>query len=141
MASPYDRARLYHTQSVLTTSPGQLVLMLYDGILRFLNQAQEADTLSEESARIESMNTHITKAQNILVELRANLNFEAGGDYARDLDRLYDYYLRRLVEANLVKQSAPLREVSGLVRQLRDDWAEMLRQEGARSLGTARGAA
>ena len=141
MSSAYNRARLYHTQSVLTTSPGQLVLMLYDGIIRFLDQAQEAGLRTEDPRRIEIMNTAITKAQNILTELRSNLNFEAGGDYARDLDRLYDYYLRRLFQANLSKDNAPLAEVSRLVAQLREGWAEMLKQEAGRAYDSTRGVA
>ena len=141
MSSPYNRARLYHTQSVLTTSPGQLVLMLYDGIIRFLDQAQEAGLRTEDPRRIEIMNTAITKAQNILTELRSNLNFEGGGDYARDLDRLYDYYLRRLFQANLAKQNEPLAEVSRLVTQLRDGWSEMLKQEAGRAYDNTRGVA
>lgn len=132
MSNPYDMARLYQKQSVLTTSPGQLVLMLYDGVIRFLNQAQDAgEQLTDETARIHRMHSSITKAQNILIELRANLDFTAGGDYAKDLDRLYEYYSRRLFEANLRKTVEPIIEVIRLVGQLREGWAEMLRNQGA----------
>lgn len=124
-------ARLYQTQSVLTTNPANLVLMLYDGITRFLNHALDAHGVAEEAERIQKMNTGIVKAQAILVELRANLDFNAGGDYARDLDRLYDYYLRRLLQANLNKSTEPIVEVIRLVGELRSGWAEMLRKQGA----------
>ncbi|HEU5081147.1 MAG TPA: flagellar export chaperone FliS [Opitutaceae bacterium] len=124
-------ARAYQSQSVLTASPGQLVLMLYDGALRFMDHARDALESSEETPkRIERINTNLIKAQDILAELQASLNFEAG-DYAKNLDRLYDYYQRRLFEANLKKKVAPVIEVQGLVRQLRDGWAEMLRGQGA----------
>lgn len=130
MASAHDYARIYRTQSVLTTGPGQLVLMLYDGALRFIGQARDAMKEPEDAPhRIEKIHTGITKAQNILAELQSNLNFEAG-DYARDLDRLYTYYLERLFEANVKKSSAPLDEVDRLLRLLRDGWSEMLRQSG-----------
>jgi flagellar protein FliS len=124
-------ARLYQTQSVLTTNPGNLVLMLYDGIARFLHQAIDAHGILEDAERIQKMNTNILKAQAILVELRANLDFNAGGDYARDLDRLYDYYLRRLLQANLHKSVEPISEVIRLVAELRSGWDEMLRKQGA----------
>lgn len=131
MSSAHQFARVYQAQSVLTTNPGTLVLMLYDGIIRFIDQAIDADADTDEVRRIHRMNTAIIRAQNILVELRANLDHRAGGDYARDLDRLYDYYLRRLMQANLRKDTAPLVEVSGLVGQLRSGWAEMLLQQNA----------
>lgn len=124
-------ARLYQTQSVLTTNPGNLVLMLYDGVDRFLSQALDAHAETDEVARIQKMNTSILKAQNILVELRANLDFDAGGDYARDLDRLYDYYIRRLFQANLHKSAEPIQEVVRLVGELRSGWAEMLLKQSA----------
>jgi flagellar protein FliS len=124
-------ARAYQSQSVLTASPGQLVLMLYDGALRFMDQARDALESAEETPkRIERINTNLIKAQDILAELQGSLNFEAG-DYAKNLDRLYDYYQRRLFEANLKKKVAPVIEIQGLVRQLRDGWAEMLRTQGA----------
>ena len=93
-------ARLYQSQAVLTTSPGHLVLMLYDGVLRFLGQAEEAFALPEEAPRrIERIDTAITRAQNILAELNGNLDHEAGGEYSAQLARLYDYYLRQRQEA------------------------------------------
>lgn len=142
MATPYGYARAYQAQSILTASPGQLVLMLFDGSLRFLNQAREAFAQHEETPRrIEAINTSLVRAQNILIELRATLNLSAGGEYATNLDRLYDYYLRRLIEANVKKQVEPVIEVSHLIQQLRDGWAEMLRKEDASRYEAARGVA
>lgn len=132
MATPFGYARAYQAQSILTASPGQLVLMLFDGSIRFLNQAREAFALHEEAPRrIEAINTSLVRAQNIIIELRATLNLSDGGDYAANLDRLYDYYLRRLTEANLKKQIEPVLEVSHLIQELRDGWAEMLRKDDA----------
>lgn len=131
MSNAHQFARIYQTQAVLTTNPGTLVLMLYDGVIRFLGQAIDAHSLPDETLRIQRMHTGILKAQNILVELRANLDFNAGGDYARNLDRLYDYHLRRLLEANIRKSVEPLEEVSRLVGELRSGWAEMLMKQGA----------
>jgi flagellar secretion chaperone FliS len=135
-------ARAYQAQSVLTASPGQLILMLYDGALRFLTHARDALEAPEHTPRrIEIVNTNLLKAQNIIAELQASLNHEAGGDYSANLDRLYDYYLRRLLEANLKKKVEPVIEVEGLVRQLRDGWAEMLRSQESTRLQGVRGVA
>lgn len=129
MVSGYARA--YQSQSVLTASPGQLILMLYDGALRFLVHARDAlESTDESPRRIERINTNLIKAQDVISELRSCLNFEAG-DHARNLDRLYDYYLRRLFQANMRKELAPVIEVEGLLRNLRDGWAEMLRSQEA----------
>lgn len=140
MAHGYARA--YQTQAVFTASPGQLVLMLYDGALRFLGHASDALQAPEDSPRrIEIINTNLIKAQNILAELQSSLNHEAGGDHAANLDRLYEYYMRRLFEANMKKQVEPVIEVETLVRQLRDGWAEMLNKYEAERLQNARGVA
>lgn len=140
MAPGYARA--YQSQSVLTASPGQLVLMLYDGALRFLGHAHDALEMPETTPRrIEIINTNLIKAQNIIAELQASLNHEAGGDHSANLDRLYDYYLRRLLEANLKKDVRPVIEVEGLVRQLREGWSEMLRTHEAERYQHTRGVA
>lgn len=130
MSPAHGGARTYYAQSILTASPGQLVLMLYDGALRFLGQAQAAFATDPATPkRIETINAAILRAQNILIELQSNLDHQAGGQYAADLARLYDYYLRRLLEANLQKRREPVDEVERLLRQLRDGWSEMLRKD------------
>ncbi len=131
MGNIQSYARTYHAQSVLSASPGQLILMLYDGALRFMNQARDAfDSPLNTPRRIEKINTSLIRTQNIINELRACLNHDAG-EYAANLDRLYDYYNRRLLEANMKKDVGPVIEVEGLVRELRDGWAEMLKSNAA----------
>jgi flagellar secretion chaperone FliS len=128
VASGY--ARTYRVNSVLTASPGQLVLMLYDGALKALSIARAAFAEPpEEPRRIETINAQLLKAQAILDELQSGLNMEAGGEFAQTMNRLYDYYNRRLMEANLRKRIEPVVEVERLVRELRDAWAEMLSQQ------------
>ena len=125
--SPY--ARHYQAQSILTASPGQLVLMMYDGSLRFIAQAQSGFALPDDSAkRFETINTGILRASAIIRELQGNLDFNAGGELAETLSRLYDYHLDRLLHANMRKDETALAEVEGLIRSLRDGWAEMLQQ-------------
>lgn len=126
--SPY--ARHYQTQSILTASPGQLVLMLYDGALRFLAQAQAGFELpASDLSRIEKINTNILRAEAILRELQSNLDMERGGELATNLNRLYDFHLEQLFRSNLRKDPAPLLETERLLRSLRDGWAEMLQKQ------------
>lgn len=132
----------YRTNAVLTASPGQLVLMLYDGALKAMAIAQEAFTRPEDDTRrIEVINHQLLKAQSIVLELQGGLNMEAGGEFAKTLYRLYDYHNRRLFEANVRKDSKILEEVEGLVRSLRDAWAEMLAKQEQPQVESLRGVA
>jgi flagellar secretion chaperone FliS len=135
-------AQAYRSQSVLTASPGQLVLMMFDGALRFLALAKEGLNQPEENVRrFETINVNLQKAQNIIAELQGSLNHEAGGEIAVTLDRLYDYYSRRLFEANVQKRLEPVVEVERFLQELRDAWAEMIRKEESTRFQDARGVA
>jgi len=134
-------ARTYRATSILTASPGQLVLMLYDGALKAMALSREAFAATEDPRRIETINTQLLKAQAILTELQNGLNLEAGGEFARTMHRLYDYHNRRLFEANIRKQVEPVIEVERLVRELRDAWAQMLAQQDGGSVERIRGVA
>jgi flagellar protein FliS len=138
-----DYARTYRANAVLTASPGQLVLMLYDGALRALGLAREAFTRPPgDLRRLEAINTQLIKAQQIINQLQGTLNFDAGdGQFAREMQRLYDYYLRRLLEANLRKQVEPVVEVERLLGEVRDAWAEMLRNQDPAQARPARSVA
>ena len=135
-------ARTYRANAVLTASPGQLVLMLYDGALKAMAIAQDAfGRPAEDPRRIETINHQLLRAQAIFAELQGGLNMEAGGEFARTMNRLYEYHNRRLFEANLRKQIEPVIEVERLVRDLRDAWAQMLIQQPSGELEQIRGTA
>src|ERR1044071_5606382 len=135
-------ARTYRTNAILTASPGQLVLMLYDGALNAIALAREGfNTPVDDPRRIEVINRQLLKAQSILSELQNGLNLDAGGEFARTMHRLYDYHNRRLLEANLRKQVEPVVEVERLVRELRDAWAQMLSQQDTSTVQHVRGVA
>jgi len=138
-----DCARAYRTNSVITASPGQLVLMLFDGVLRSLSIAREAFSMSpDDLRRIAVINTQLIKAQTIIAELQGTLNMEAGdGKFAHEMYRLYDYYTRRLVEANLRKEVAPVIEVERLLGEVRTAWAEMLKQQDGKASTSIRNVA
>lgn len=122
-------ARTYRANSVLTASPGQLVLMLYDGTLKALALAREGFARPpDDLSRIEIINSQLLKAQAIISELQSGLNLELGGEFAHEMNRLYEYHNRRLLEANLRKRVEPVIEIERLIRELRDAWAQMLAQ-------------
>ena len=129
MASPRDFGRVYRANAILTASPGQLVLLMFDGALRSLALARAAfDRPKSDFKRIEAINRELLKAQAIIAELSGSLNHDVGGEFAPTMSRLYDYYNRRLLEANLRKDVQPVIEVAKLLGDIRDAWAEMLQK-------------
>jgi len=126
-SKPWDSYRKVATQ---TATPGQLVLMLYDGALKFMEKALTGFDYKDPRLFNETINNNILRAQAIIHEMNASLDMKAGGEVAANFRRLYNYFYRRLTEANHTKQKAPLQEVLSHVRNLRDSWAEMLRRGG-----------
>nr|WP_226678949.1 flagellar export chaperone FliS [Mesobacillus jeotgali] len=110
----------YQQNSVLTASPGELTLMLYNGCLKFIHQAQKA--IQEKNIEVKHIN--ITKAQNILSELISTLNYDYS--ISSEMRRLYDYMISRLVEANIKNDSLILKEVEEMITEFRDTWKEVL---------------
>lgn len=127
MVAP-DCARAYRASSVLTASPGKLVLMLFDGALNSMALAREAFARpADDFRRFAVINQQLLKAQRIIAELQGSLNHQAGdGQFANEMNRLYDYYNRRLVEANVTKKVEPVLEIERLLGEVRGAWAEML---------------
>jgi flagellar protein FliS len=111
----------YKKNQVTTASPNKLVLMLYDGAIKNLKLAE----IALEEKDIEKVNTHLVKTQNIIAEFMSTLNFEAGGDIAKNLYRLYEYMFHRLVQANINKDIDAVKEVKKYLEELRDTWAQI----------------
>lgn len=124
-------ARAYKSIAVGTATPGQLVLMLFDGALRFISAALHGFELEHIGQRFEQVNNNSIKTQKILRELQCSLDLKAGGEFARRMYALYDYMLEQLLRANLSKQPEPFRLVEGMLREIRDAWAQMLEQSTA----------
>lgn len=120
----------YRQVATRTASPGQLVLMLYEGAIRFLERAQTGFALDDPVEFNTTVNNNIVRAQEIIRELDCSLNLAEGGELARQLRRLYDYFDRRLQESNLKKESTGLNEVIERLSVLRDAWAGMLQNQG-----------
>ena len=117
--NPYARPDAYRESTILTASPEQLVVLLYDGALRFLRQAQAAyGEGAEQHAR-----DRLDRAEAIIDELLATLNLEAGGELATRLQGIYVFCKRCLMEARLQRDPAKADVVLRLLGDLRESWA------------------
>lgn len=121
-------AKSYKAQSVKTASPGKLVLMLFDGYLRFTTAAKEAWKETDIIKKNEGINNNLIRAQNIVTELQSSLDLSVPGDLPPTLYRLYDYVLTNLQQGNLQKDLQKIEEADKVINELRDAWAEMLTQ-------------
>ena len=101
----------YQTVQITTTDRGRLLLMMYEGAIKFLKQAKAG----LEANDIAKFCRFLAKAQAIIAELMNTLDFEKGGNIARDLDRLYDFMLFYLTEANLYRDAKRVTKVIGLI--------------------------
>lgn len=115
--NPYER---YRQTQIQTASPLDLIIMMYDGAIRFINQAKKA--LAEK--KFAPANNALQRAQDIIDELNINLNPEAG-EIAANLRNLYLFINRRLIEANVKKDGEILDEALKLLTTLRSSWVEL----------------
>ena len=118
----------YRQVATQTASPGQLVLLLYNGIIRFLEQARVGFSLDDPKEFNEAINNNLQRAQAVINELNQSLNLAEGGEFAQRMRGLYDYFDRRLQESNMAKTEPGIVEVLKHVTVLRDAWAEMLQR-------------
>jgi len=120
MALPNAYAQ-YNNSKVLTASPAELVLMLYEGAIKFANIA----ILAIEQNDVQKAHTNIIKTERIIDHFRATLDMKY--EVAKDFDRVYEYLQRRLLEANVKKDKEIMEEVCGHIRSMRDTWKEVMR--------------
>lgn len=128
MALPNPYAK-YNNSKVLTASPAELTLMLYDGAIKFCNIA----IMGIEQNDIQKAHTNIRKVEKIIEEFRSTLDRRF--PVAEDFDRVYVYLLQRLLEANIKKDKAILEEVNMHLRSMRDNWKEVMRINKEKSRG------
>lgn len=137
MTNPH---RVYQATAVGTASPSQLVVLLYQGALRFIARGVRAIEREDR----EEAHASLTRAQDILVELAGSLDLQAGSELAQRLLALYEFAFSRLVEANCRKVTGPALETAGLLRELLPAWqalAEGRVEAGAGGPGLAAGPA
>ncbi len=123
----YQYASHYKKQAIQTASPGKLIVMLYDGALKNVDMAMQA---YKENAYEEKVNA-IARSRAIILELIGSLDFERGGEIARNLQSLYVYILNRLSAADMNKDVKSLKEVRSILTQLRDAWITIVNKKVA----------
>jgi len=109
---------IYQDAAVTTQSSGRIVVMLYDGAIKFLKLAIK----EIESNNPERKGMYITKALDIIYELNTVLDTKAGGDIAQNLRSMYLFMIRHLSTANLKQDANMVREVIGLLEELNEGW-------------------
>lgn len=118
---PNNAYAQYNRNKILTASPAELTLMLYDGAIKFCNIA----IIGCEQNDIQKAHTNIIKVQKIIEEFQITLNFKY--EIANDFNNVYNYLIKRLREANVKKDKEILEEVSEHLHTMRDTWKEVMR--------------
>lgn len=114
----------YRQNAVMGASPVQLVVMMYDGALRFMEEGKRAMAVKD----LETQNFKLQRAQKIVVELMSTLNIQAGGDVAKNLLGLYTFVINEIVEGNIYDDPARIDNAMQTMSSLRESWAEIERQ-------------
>ena len=129
IANPYQQ---YQESTLETASQGKLLLMLYDGAIRFLTQAHQA----LEAKNFQDSHNFILRAEDVITELMACLKMDVGGEIAFNLYRLYEYMNWRLVQSNIKRDASGVLEVQARLKELREAWVEAIKLQGAQTSGT-----
>lgn len=116
--NPYQA---YKKNSVFTATPQELTLMLYEGAIKFSNKA--IDEL--EKNNLQDAHNHMIRVQDIIVELKVTLDKKY--DIAIEVEKIYEFIIQLLVEANMNKDKNKLEDALGLIREFRDLWKEVMR--------------
>jgi flagellar protein FliS len=119
-------AKSYRSAAVETATPGQLVLMLFDGALRSMAIAINSFEEPNPIRRYEMIHNKLVNAHDILLELKTSLDMKVPGDFSQRMAALYDFMMSQLRLANMRKDPEPIRVVERLLKKIRDAWAEML---------------
>ncbi|HHV82398.1 MAG TPA: flagellar export chaperone FliS [Tepidanaerobacter syntrophicus] len=108
----------YRYNSIVSASPERLMIMLFEGAIKFVRLAKKA----VEEKDIESANYNIARAEDIIAELEASLDMSY--EVSEDLVRIYDFLYRQLIEANIKKDINILDTVESMLADLKDTWSE-----------------
>lgn len=110
----------YHNSKVLTASPAELTLMLYEGAIKFCNIA----IVAIEQKDVEKAHNNIRKVEAIIAEFKLTLDHKY--PVAKDFDNVYNYIQDRLIEGNIKKDKDILEEALTHLRTMRDTWKEVM---------------
>ncbi len=120
--NPYAQ---YASNKVLTASPAELTLMLYEGAIKFGNIA----IMAMEEKDVEKAHINIIKVQKIIDEFRATLNFKY--PVAEEFDKVYRYLQTRLIDVSISKEKEVMEEIVMHLRSMRDNWKEVMKKARA----------
>ncbi|MBQ4647207.1 MAG: flagellar export chaperone FliS [Candidatus Gastranaerophilales bacterium] len=112
----------YQKSSIETASREQILIMLYDGAIQFLNKARVAMQNKEH----EAVHNNLIGAQNIIQEFINSMDREVAPQLAENLISLYEYFIRRLVQANMKRQIEPIDEVLKYLKSLKATWEQAI---------------
>ena len=119
----------YKETRIKTAGQGQLIIMLYDEAVKQLNFALELlelnNTQKKDPGKIEQISKAVMKAEEIITELTVSLDFEQGGEIAKNLFALYTWFNRELLEANIAHDMRRIKTVRDMFSELRNTWNEV----------------
>ncbi|MCR5716571.1 MAG: flagellar export chaperone FliS [Lachnospiraceae bacterium] len=118
--TPMQQYQQYTTSKILTASPAELTLMLYDGAIKFCNIAQ----MAIEKKDMAKAHTYIVKVERIIDEFRQTLDPKY--EVSKEFERIYSYLSTRLIEANVHKDAEILEEVKGHLKTTRETWKKIM---------------
>lgn len=131
--NPYaNRLGQYEDTAVQTSSPEKLIVMLYEGVIKFLRQAVSA----MQSRDIERKRQSIDRALAVIQHLQSTLDRDKGGEVAVELDRLYVYITCRIMDGSVNLQVAPVEEAIKLLTTLLSGWEGVANKEPERAVPT-----
>lgn len=108
----------YQETAVTTANKGRLVVLLYEGAIKFCKLAKKEAQAKNHQAK----NNYLTRAQDIIVELNSVLDMDTGGEVAENLRKLYDFMHTQLVQANIKQDTEKIDQVIGLLEELNEAW-------------------
>ena len=119
----------YKETKVKTASQGQLIIMLYDEAVRQLTLSIELLQINtsekKDPGKIEKISKAVMKAEEIITELMVSLDFEQGGEIAKNLYSLYSWFNRELMEANIAQEMDRIKTVRDMLLDLRNTWNDI----------------
>jgi flagellar protein FliS len=119
--APQTALHSYQVNDISTASQSQLILMMYDGALKAVNQSIQC----MDKKDIAGQSLHILKAQDIINELSLALDMEQGGEVSKTLEQLYQFVLNQLIQANITSDKMYLESVIKVLSPLREAWSRI----------------
>ena len=127
----------YRETNIKTASQGKLIIMLYEEAVRQMEFSVKG--LMQADQKLDVINNAIIKAQDIITELMVSLDFDRGGEIAKNLYSLYVFFNKQLMQANVQKDADLILPVLEMMRDLKDAWGQVFAKAGMGSTGVTSG--